>query len=95
VVRPVQSDRIIRIQQLAREASEVEWPDEEKTNPVIVNVMAPTKTPVPATAPDTIDKAADGLAKVTSSVKTWMQVVTVGFLVAGAVAVAIVWLLTR
>lgn len=83
MVTPQRNDRTIRLRANARELSDAEWPEEERTNPVIVQVM---QNPSKSELGDTLSKAGDSAAKVIA-VKSWMQVVALAILAAAVVAV--------
>lgn len=86
MVRPQRSDRTIRLRELARELSDAEWPEEEKTSPVIVQVM-----PQKQEESKIVEQSGEAFAKAAGSVKTWHQVAFAAIIA----AVAIAWILTR
>lgn len=83
MVTPQRSDETIKMRANANELRGAEWQEEERTNPVIVQVMhGPQKQ---SDLADTISKAGDSAAKIVA-VKNWMQVVALLILVVGVVA---------
>jgi hypothetical protein len=90
-----QSDRVMRLRKIARELDDADWPDEEKTNPVIVQVMGAQSMTIEKPKDGTIAEGAEGAAKIVGAVKSWMQVAALGIIAISVVAVAVAYLLTH
>jgi len=95
VVRPQQSDRVLRLRELARQAADVDWPDEEKTNPVIVQVGMPMEPRPEQKSESKIEEGAQAVTGIVSAVKSWVQVTALGIIALAVVAVTVTYLLTH
>lgn len=89
-----QSDATIRLRELARQAADADWPDEEKTNPVIVNVSMPERT-MSEQKDSKIEEGAQAVTGIVSAVKSWVQVTALGIIALAVVSVAVTYLLTH
>ena len=86
VTTPQRNERTLKLRENARELSDAEWPEEEKTNPVIVQVMTSPEKPQ-VTASD-IEKGANAAATVFKALpSTWPPIVGILILTIGAVAI--------
>lgn len=92
-----QSDATIRLRELARQAVDAEWPEEEKTSTkhdVIVNVSVPERT-MSEQKDSKIEEGAQAVTGIVSAVKSWVQVTALGIIALAIVSVAVTYLLTH
>lgn len=93
MVRPQQSNNVLKLRRLANELRTADWPDEEPTNPVIVNIHNPP--PKPTVPPDLPTKALTEASRTILGLRSWPQVVALATLAITVAAVAVTYLLTR
>jgi 4-hydroxy-3-methylbut-2-enyl diphosphate reductase IspH len=74
-----QSDNVIRLRELAAQAADAEWPDEEPTE--IKVVVQPQEKA------EMVERGASAIRTVIDGMKGWSQVVALLILVAGGVIV--------